>query len=70
MTAIMEMVEYTKKGNLMNIKENFHIYHLNKTSKLIEWQKSKKESHIQNEMFDIIVNINTCPQTCHNTPRV
>jgi hypothetical protein len=30
MTTIMEMVEYAKKGNIMNIKENFHIYHLNK----------------------------------------
>jgi hypothetical protein len=47
MTAIVEMVEYAKKGNLMNIKENFHIYHLNKTSKLIEGQKPNKESHIR-----------------------
>jgi hypothetical protein len=39
MTAIMEMVEHAKKENLMNMKENFHIYHLNKTNKLIEEQK-------------------------------
>jgi hypothetical protein len=30
MTTIMEVVEYVKKGNVMNIKENFHIYHRNK----------------------------------------
>jgi hypothetical protein len=69
MTPIMEM-EYAKKRNLMNIKENFHIYHLNKTNKLIEEEKPNKESHNQNEMFHIIVNINTCPQTCHNTQGV
>jgi hypothetical protein len=42
-----------KKENLINIKENFHIYRRN-----------------QNEMFDIIVNINTRPQTRHNTQGV
>jgi hypothetical protein len=67
MTAIMAMVECAKKGNLMNIKENFHIYHLHKTNKLIEEQKPNKESHNQNDMFDIIVNINTCPQIRHDT---
>jgi hypothetical protein len=30
MNTIMKMVEQAKKGNIMNIKENFHIYHLNK----------------------------------------
>jgi hypothetical protein len=70
MTTIMEMVEPAKKGNLMNIKENFHIYHLNKNNKLIEEQKSNKESHNQNEMFDIIININTHPQIRHNTQEV
>jgi hypothetical protein len=53
----------------MNIKENFHIYHLNKTNKLIEEQKPNKDSHNQNEMFNIIVN-NTRPQTRPNTQRI
>jgi hypothetical protein len=61
MTAIMEMVVCAKKGNLKNIKENFHIYYLNKTNKLIEEQKPNMESHNQNNMFDIIVNISTRP---------
>jgi hypothetical protein len=32
----MQMVEHAKKGNLMNIKENFHIYHFNKINKPTE----------------------------------
>jgi hypothetical protein len=55
MTEIMEMVEHAKKGNLMNIKENFYIYHFNKLNKFIEEQKHKKESDNQNSMFDIII---------------
>jgi hypothetical protein len=70
MTTTMEMVEYAKKGNVMNIRENFHIYHQNKTNMLIEEHKSNKDSHTQNEMFDIIININTRPQTRHNTQQV
>jgi hypothetical protein len=66
----MEMVERSKKGNIMNIKENFHIYHLNKTNMLIEEQKANKDNHTQNEMFDIITNIGTHPQTRHNTQQV
>jgi hypothetical protein len=26
MEQIMEMIEYAKKGNIMNIKENYYIY--------------------------------------------
>jgi hypothetical protein len=68
--TIMEMVERAKKGSIMNIKENFHIYHLNKTNMLIEEQKDNKDNHIQNEMFDVITNISTHPQTRHNTQQV
>jgi hypothetical protein len=67
MTGIMEIVEYTKKGTLMNIKENFHIYHLNQINKLIEDQKHDKENHNQNDMFGIIVNISTRPHVCRDT---
>jgi hypothetical protein len=69
MTTVMEMVEPAKKGNLMNTKENFHIYHLNKNNKLIQEQKSNKESHNRNKIFDMI-NINTHPQIRHNTQEV
>jgi hypothetical protein len=54
MTVIMEMLDHAKKRNLMNIKENFHIYHFNKINKLIEEQKLTKESYNQNTMFDIM----------------
>jgi hypothetical protein len=70
MTTIMEMVEYAMKGNLMDMKENFHIHHQNKTNMLIEEQKANKDNHSQNEMFDIIININTRPQTRHNSQQV
>jgi hypothetical protein len=58
MTTIMETVEYAKKGNLINIQEHSHTYHLNKTNMLIEEQKPN-DNHSQNEMFDIIINVNT-----------
>jgi hypothetical protein len=51
----MKMVEHAKKGNLMNIKENFHIYHFNKYNKLMREQKHAKESDNQNSMIDIII---------------
>jgi hypothetical protein len=70
MTTIIEIMEYAKKGNLMDIKENFHIYHQNKTNMLIKEQKANKDNHSQNEIFDIIININTRPQTCHNSQQV
>jgi hypothetical protein len=70
MTTIMEMAEYAKKGNLMNRKENFHIYHLNKTNMLIEEQKPNEANHSQIEIFDIIINMNTPPQTRHKTQQL
>jgi hypothetical protein len=42
----MEMIERAKKGNTMNIKEEFHIYYFNIRNKLIEEQKHIKESNI------------------------
>jgi hypothetical protein len=50
----VELIEHAKKGNLMNIKENFHIYDFNKLNKLIEEQKHMKERDNQNSMFEII----------------
>jgi hypothetical protein len=61
MTKIMEMVEHSKKGNLMNIKENFYIYHFNQFKKLIEDQKRTKESDNRNSMFDIIIKYQYMP---------
>jgi hypothetical protein len=47
MTTIMETVEDAKKGNLINIQESFHIYHLNKTNMLIEEQEPNKETIVK-----------------------
>jgi hypothetical protein len=56
MTVIMERVENAKKkGSIMNIKENFHVYRFNKLNKLIEEQKHTKESDNQYNMFDLII---------------
>jgi hypothetical protein len=54
MTIIMEMIEKAKKGGIMNIKEDYHIYHFNKFNKLIEEQKHTKESDNQRNMFNLI----------------
>jgi predicted GIY-YIG superfamily endonuclease len=65
MTEILDMVEHAKKGNLVNIKENFYIFHFNKFNKLIEEQKHTKESETQNSMFDIIIKHQYTPTQRH-----
>jgi hypothetical protein len=55
MEQIMEMTEYARKGNIMNIKENYYIYQFKQLSELKEEQKSIKESDSQNRMFDIVI---------------
>jgi hypothetical protein len=62
MTTIMKIVEQAKKGTIMNIKENFHIYQQNKLNMLIEEQKANIQNHTQNEMFDLTTHIHTRPQ--------
>jgi hypothetical protein len=54
MNIIMEIIESAKKGGIMNIKEDYYIYHFNKFNKLIEEQKHTKESNNQRNMFDLI----------------
>jgi hypothetical protein len=44
----MELIEKARKGKLMNIKENFHIYLYNQANSLIHEQK-------QNGLFDLAV---------------
>jgi hypothetical protein len=63
MTIIMEMVEKAKKGDIMNIKEDYHIYiyHSNKFNKLIKEQKHTKESNNQRNMFDLIIQHQNTP---------
>jgi hypothetical protein len=49
----MELIEYARKGNIMKIKENYHIYKFKQLKELIEEQKSTKENDNKNRMFDI-----------------
>jgi hypothetical protein len=53
MEQIMEVIKYARKGNIMNIKENYYIYKFKQLEKLIEEQKSTKDNDNQNSMFDI-----------------
>jgi hypothetical protein len=54
----------------MNIRENFHIYRLNKLNKLIEEPKLNKENDNQNGMFDIIVKHLYTPTQRHEGQRI
>jgi hypothetical protein len=39
MEQIMELIEYARKGNIMNIKENYYIYKFKQLKELTEEQK-------------------------------
>jgi hypothetical protein len=54
MEEIMEMAKYARKGNIMNIKENYYTYQFKQLNELIE-QKSTKENDNQNSMFHIVI---------------
>jgi hypothetical protein len=49
----MELIEHARKGNIVNIKENYYIYKFKQLEKLIVEQKSTKDNDNQNGMFDI-----------------
>jgi hypothetical protein len=51
MKQIMKRVKYARKGNIMNIKENYYIYQFKQFNELIEEQKSIKENNSQNSMY-------------------
>jgi hypothetical protein len=53
MEQIMELIEYARKGNIMNIKENYYIYKFKQLKELTEEQKATKDNDNQNSMFDI-----------------
>jgi hypothetical protein len=53
MEQIMELIKYARKGNIMNIKENYYIYKFKQFKELTEEQKSTKENDNQITMFDI-----------------
>jgi hypothetical protein len=51
----MELIEYARQGNIMNIKENYYIYKFKQLKELIDKQKSTKDNDNQNSMFDIAI---------------
>jgi ribosomal protein L31 len=53
MEQIMELIEYARNGNIMNIKENYYIYKFKQLKELTEEQKSTKDNDNQNSLFDI-----------------
>jgi hypothetical protein len=55
MEQIMEMIEYARKGSIMNIKENCYIYQFKQLNELIEEQESIKENDSQNSIFNIAI---------------
>jgi hypothetical protein len=57
MEQLIEMIEGTRKGRTMNIKENFYIYQFNHDNNLIQEQKHTKEGDHQNSLFDIVVKL-------------
>jgi hypothetical protein len=52
---IMELIEYARKDNIMNIKENYYIYKFKQLKALREEQNSTKDNDKQNSMFDIVL---------------
>jgi hypothetical protein len=69
MEQIMEIIEYVRKGNIMNIKENCYLYQFKQLNELIE-QKSIKENDNQNSTFDIAIRQEYMPITASQGTRV
>jgi hypothetical protein len=66
MEQIMKLVQHTRKGNTINIKEDYYIYKFKKLNKLIEEQKITKDNDNQNNLFDIALGHEHTP-TAHVT---
>ena len=63
----MEILETAKKGNLMNIKEEFQIHFHNKHKKLIDEQKQIKETNNQRNLFELIIQHSYTPTPTSQT---
>jgi hypothetical protein len=57
MEQIMELTEYARKDNVMNIKENYYIYKFEQLKELTEGQKSTKENDNQNVNDLSVINL-------------
>jgi hypothetical protein len=66
----MEMIEYARKDNIKNIKENYFIYQFKQLNELIEEQKCMKENDIRNSMFVIVIRQEYTPTGASHGTRV
>jgi hypothetical protein len=67
MEQIMELIEYARKSNIMNIEENYYIYKFKELREQIEEQKSAKDNDKQNCMFDLALRQYTLIKTSQGT---
>jgi hypothetical protein len=78
MEQIMKLIQYSRKGNVKNIKEDYYIYKFNQLNELIEEQKITKDKDNQNNIPNIALRREYMPtvnvtgnkdiNTPHNTP--
>jgi hypothetical protein len=66
MEDIMEKIDHARKGRLMNIKENFHIYIYKQQNKLISEPRAKEDDHA-NILYDTALTFMDTPTEPHYT---
>jgi hypothetical protein len=64
MEQIMELTEYVRKGNVMNIKENYYIYKFKELGEQTEEQKNTKENDNQNSIVTCQSIVGLCNRGC------
>jgi hypothetical protein len=79
MEQIMELIEYSRKGNIMNIKGNYYFYQFKQLKELIGKQNITKDNNNKNNILHIalrykyttIINVtgNRGINTPHNIPQ-
>jgi hypothetical protein len=52
---VMEIIEQARKGRLMNVKENYHIYESERRKTLMEEQQKNKKENNQSSLFEIVI---------------
>jgi hypothetical protein len=70
MEQIMEMLEYARKGNIINTNESYYIYQFKQPNVLIEEQRSIEDNDNQNSMFDIAIRYEYTPTRASQGTRV
>jgi hypothetical protein len=62
----MEKIDHARKGRIMNIKENFHIYIYKQQNKLIDEQRANEDDHA-NILYDTALTFMDTPTQPHYT---